>query len=160
MNQAKNLNNSFEKHNHEECISRSIVSLDQYCKKNGFNFTPVRKKVFEILLENHKAIGAYEVLDRLRQDGFGSQPPVVYRALDFLVKLGFVHKIERLNAFITCDYFGKCSIPIFLICRICKTVCETNSRMSHEKLFDGTTHLDFRIENSVIETVGVCPACS
>ena len=63
-----------------------------------------------------------EVLDRLRDAGFGSQPPVAYRALDFLVANGFAHKIERLNAFIACAHPGAAHAPAFLICRACDAV--------------------------------------
>ena len=59
-----------------------------------------------MLLQEHRALGAYAILDRLRDAGFGSQPPVAYRALDFLVENGFVHKIERLNAFVACSHPG------------------------------------------------------
>jgi hypothetical protein len=55
----------------------------------------------------HRALGAYAVLDQLREAGFGSQPPVAYRALDFLVAHGFAHKIERLNAFVACAHPGE-----------------------------------------------------
>ena len=75
--------------------------------------TPVRRRALEILLKEHRALGAYEVLDGLREPGFGSQPPVAYRALEFLVTHGFAHRVERLNAFIACAHPGKAHAPAF-----------------------------------------------
>jgi hypothetical protein len=61
----------------------------------GVRLTPVRRRVLEILLEEHKAMGAYDVLTRLAAEGFGNQPPVAYRALEFLEDQGFAHRIRR-----------------------------------------------------------------
>ena len=62
--------------------------------------------MLEALLESHRALTAYELLDQLAAAGLGSQPPVAYRALDFLVANGFVHRIERLGAFAACTEAG------------------------------------------------------
>jgi Fur family zinc uptake transcriptional regulator len=80
---------------------------DRRCAAEGLRLTPVRRKALELLLKEHRALGAYAILDRLRAAGFGSQPPVAYRALDFLTQHGFAHKIERLNAFIACAHPGE-----------------------------------------------------
>lgn len=96
----------FEPHDHSHCVKSAITTAEKYCADNGLRFTPVRRAALDILLREHRALGAYDVLDRLRDAGFGSQPPVAYRALDFLVACGFAHKIERLNAFIACAHPG------------------------------------------------------
>ena len=97
-------------------MSKNIKVAEQYCKENDLNFTPVRRKVLEILLQKNTAVGAYEILDLLREAGFKNQPPVAYRALDFLVQNGFAHKIEQLNSFIRCTHPGKDHSPAFMIC--------------------------------------------
>ena len=58
----------------------------KYCHKQKLQLTPARRKVLELLLQEHRALGAYDILDLLREAGFNSQPPVAYRALDFLVE--------------------------------------------------------------------------
>ena len=83
----------FEKHDHDQCFKETIESVEDYCKSNDLRLTPVRRKVLELLLQGHKALGAYDILDLLREAGFNSQPPVAYRALEFLVNYGFAHKI-------------------------------------------------------------------
>ena len=98
-------------HDHAGCIARAMAHVDAHCAADGLQLTPVRRRVLEILLEQHRALGAYEILDRLRAEGLGSQPPVAYRALDFLMKAGFVHRIETLNAFVACTGRGRATSP-------------------------------------------------
>ena len=109
----------FAQHNHGACMSEALAAAEARCASGGLRFTPVRRKVLEILLQDHRALGAYSILDRLREEGFGSQPPVAYRALDFLVANGLAHKIERLNAFIACVHTHHSHTPAFMICRLC-----------------------------------------
>ncbi len=149
----------FETHNHETCISDALKAVETKCKASGLKFTPARRRVLEILLEEHRALGAYDILDRLRAEGLGSQPPVAYRALDFLVKNGFAHKIERLNAFIACSHMGEDHTPAFLICRSCDNVAEAQSAPVRGALSKAAQSAEFRIERMVVEAVGLCPKC-
>jgi Fur family zinc uptake transcriptional regulator len=114
----------FATHDHQTCVKDCMASVETRCAAEHLRFTPVRRKTLEILLQEHRALGAYDVLERLQQEGFGSQPPVAYRALDFLVKHGFAHKIERLNAFVACTVPDASHTPAFMICRSCETVAE------------------------------------
>ena len=79
----------FEQHNHGACLEKALNSAEEYCTKNKIKLTPIRKKVLELLLQEHRALGAYAILAMLREQGFSNQPPVAYRALDFLVEHGF-----------------------------------------------------------------------
>ncbi|TDT76929.1 Fur family zinc uptake transcriptional regulator [Litoreibacter halocynthiae] len=149
----------FKHHDHSSCISGGVAAVAQTCADEGLQFTPVRKRVLEILLERHRAIGAYEILDVLREEGMGSQPPVAYRALDFLVKYGFAHKIERLNAFIACSHPGDAHAAAFLICRSCDAVAETATAPAGGRLGKAAEETGFTIERTVLEAEGVCPNC-
>ncbi len=140
-------------------MSDALTVAEARCADNGLRFTPVRRKVFEILLQNHRALGAYTILDRLREDGFGSQPPVAYRALDFLVTNGLAHKIERLNAFIACVHPSHSHTPAFMICRLCDAVAEAQSSPAQGALGKAARATGFRIERTVVEAEGVCPSC-
>lgn len=150
----------FAAHDHGHCVEAGIASAEQHCADKGLHFTPVRRKTLEILLQEHRALGAYEVLDRLRDAGFGSQPPVAYRALDFLVANGFAHKIERLNAFIACAHPGTTHSPAFMICRVCDSVAEASATPTRGVLGQAARDAGFRIERTVVEAEGVCPACA
>jgi Fur family zinc uptake transcriptional regulator len=112
------------------------------------------------VLQDHRALGAYSILDRLREEGFGSQPPVAYRALDFLVANGLAHKIERLNAFIACVHTHHSHTPAFMICRLCDAVAEALSTTARGVLHEAAHATGFHIERTVIEAEGICPGCT
>ena len=149
----------FEKHNHARCIDTALSNAEQQCQRAQLQLTPVRKRVLELLLSEHKAMGAYDVLSRIAAEGLGTQPPVAYRALDFLVANGFAHKIERLNAFVACSHPGKNHSPAFMICRGCNAVAETRATPSNGKLGQMARASGFLIEQTVFEAEGICPAC-
>ncbi|MEY1557350.1 transcriptional repressor [Yoonia sp. R2331] len=149
----------FEKHDHAACVGQALKAAETRCAAEGLRLTPVRRKVLEILLQEHRALGAYTILDLLRDAGFGSQPPVAYRALDFLAENGFVHKIERLNAFVACAHPGEAHSPAFMICRLCDAVAEAQSAPAKGALGDAARAAGFQIEKTVVEAEGVCPAC-
>lgn len=149
----------FEPHDHVGCIADAIATAEQRCAKRSLRLTDVRRQVLEILLQEHVALGAYDILEHLRKAGFKSQPPVAYRALDFLVTNGFAHKVERLNAFIACSYPGESHSPAFMICRSCDVVAETRSTPVKGTLGAAARSAGFRIEQTVVEAEGLCPAC-
>ena len=141
-------------------MENSIQEAEQYCQENGLNFTPVRRKVLEILLQKNTAIGAYEILDLLREAGFKNQPPVAYRALDFLVQNGFAHKIEQLNSFIGCTHPGKDHSPAFMICRKCDSVSEEEALTRNFSVSQIASKAGFTVEKAVIEARGLCHSCA
>lgn len=143
-------------HDHSACVARVLDEVVAMSEEGGARFTPVRRRALEILLESHTAIGAYDLLKRLNADGFGAQPPVAYRALDFLVEHGFAHKIERLNAFVACMRPREGHDPAFMICRSCRSVAET---AADPKLDSDAAKLGFKVETRVVEIEGLCPKC-
>lgn len=149
----------FETHDHRSCIKDGLEAVAGYCAANRLQFTPVRRRVLELLLQQHSAMGAYDILDTLRDEGLGSQPPVAYRALDFLVSHGFAHKIERLNAFIACAHPGRDHTPAFLICRSCDAVAEAHAEPTRGMLGRAAEESGFAIEQAVVEALGQCPKC-
>ena len=106
---------AFAHHDHAHCAGDGLAAADRIARSRGARLTPVRRRTLEILLEAHRAMGAYDVLERLAKEGFGKQPPVAYRALEFLLDLGLVHRINRLNAFAACMHPGQAHNPAFLI---------------------------------------------
>ena len=141
-------------------MEKNIQEAEQYCQENGLNFTPVRRKVLEILLQKNTAIGAYEILDLLREAGFKNQPPVAYRALEFLVQNGFAHKIEQLNSFIGCMHPGKDHSPAFMICRNCDSVSEEEALTRNFSVSQIAAKAGFTVEKAVIEARGLCHSCA
>ena len=147
----------FVPHDHSQCVDDALRSAERTSAKLGVKLTPVRRRVLEILLEEHQALGAYDVLARLDAEGLGSKPPIAYRALNFLVENGFAHRIEKLNAFIACASPGKDHTPAFLICRVCDSVAEAvevSAGLKRSAEANG-----FQVEETVVEAQGVCPKC-
>lgn len=149
----------FKPHDHHACVADTLEEAQAQCAKRGLRLTPVRQRTLEILLAEHRALGAYDLLAVLGKEGLGSQPPVAYRALDFLVKAGFAHKIEALNAYIACAHLGHCQSPAFLICRTCKAVAEADTTKAQSHLGDAARDAGFQIERTVVEAEGLCPSC-
>lgn len=147
----------FETHDHTRCIASGVEAAAEHCRDAGLQLTDARRRVLEILLREHRALGAYDVLEIL---GKGAQPPMAYRALGFLVKNGFAHRIERLNAFVACAHPGTDHSPAFLICRGCDAVAEAPSEPTRGRLGEAAKAAGFRIERAVVEAVGICPNCA
>lgn len=146
----------FARHDHRTCIASALAETERACAERGLRFTPIRRRVLEILLESHAALGAYDVLARLEAEGLGSKPPVAYRALGFLVDEGFAHRLERLNAFVACTHPGPVHDAAFLICRGCGKVAEAEV---DRPVRTAARDTGFAVERTVIEAEGLCPAC-
>ena len=153
------VNFDFQPHDHGRCVKTALQSAEAYCVREKLQFTKLRRRVLELLLAEHKAQGAYDLLGTLAKEGLGSQPPVVYRALDFLVSNGFAHKIENRNAYIACAHPESEHVPAFMICRVCDGVVETATTISQNSLADVAKKAEFQIEKLVVEAVGLCPGC-
>lgn len=150
---------AFARHDHAHCAADVLARAEVLARDSGARLTPVRRRALEILLESHAALGAYDVLQRLAAEGFGNQPPVAYRALDFLVEQGFAHRIRRLNAFTACMHPGEAHAPAFLICRSCNAVAEAPAAPVRAALDAAAVAMGFVIERSTVEAIGLCPAC-
>ncbi|SPF76777.1 Zinc uptake regulation protein [Aliiroseovarius pelagivivens] len=150
---------AFHDHDHTSCTSDALSRAEGICLQAGARLTPVRRRTLEILLEEHRAMGAYDVLERLSEDGFGSQPPVAYRALEFLVDQGLAHRIRRLNAFTACTTFECDHAPAFFICRTCKAVAEIPATALRSMINEAGAKLGFAVERANVEALGLCPSC-
>lgn len=150
---------AFGAHDHAGCRQATLQAVETACAAQGLRLTPVRRQVLEILLEGHRALGAYDVLRRLTAAGATPQPPVAYRALDFLVANGFAHRIERLNAYVACSRPGAGHAAAFLICRDCGAVAELDGAAAAARLGDAARAAGFAMDRAVVEIEGLCPAC-
>lgn len=144
---------AFSEHDHGLCRKAKLREVEAICAAKGLRLTDMRKRVLIMLLKNHAALGAYELLAQLAREGQPAQPPIIYRALAFLTENGFAHKVERLNAYVACHFPDKDHNPGFLICRSCKIVGETCVASSP------LAEKGFHIESEVMEAEGVCQSC-
>ncbi len=140
--------------------SEQILSyVDHLVEKDGVRLTPIRRRVLELLLTSKQALGAYDLLPDLEKDGFGNKPVIAYRALDFLIKKGLVHRIEGMNAFVACDHPHENHAPAFMICRNCKMVEEAHAAPEKGALGQAAKSVGFAIERTVVEAIGLCVNC-
>lgn len=131
------------------------------CQKRGARFTLAREQVFKLLTQHSGAIGAYDLLDELKLIDPSAKPATIYRALDFLSKQGFVHKIESINAFVMCHHFSECNHPVqLLICDSCGHVEEIQSSNLDLALRSMADATGFKISHQIVEAHGACQSCS
>jgi Fur family zinc uptake transcriptional regulator len=149
----------FSNHDHSQCIAGTVDAVAERCAADGLQLTATRQRVLEILLQKHRAMGAYDILEVLRAEGLAAQPPVAYRALDFLTTHGFAHRIERLNAFVACANTHEDHAPAFLICRVCDAVAEIPAAPARKALAQSASDVGFTIERATVEALGQCPNC-
>lgn len=151
---------AFSLHDHGHCATDALSRAEAMLAGRSLRLTPVRRRVLQILLESHRALGAYDLLNRLAAEGFGNQPPIAYRALEFLEDQGLVHRLRRLNAFAACMHPGEAHAPAFLICRGCNLLAEAPALAVTEALTAAAAGLGFALERATIEAHGLCPACA
>ena len=147
-------------HDHDRCASDALAHAEQICADRDERLTPIRRRVLEALLASHQPLGAYELIDRLAEDGARPAPITIYRALDFLREQGLVHRIESRNAFIACVHNHASGDPVvFLICEKCGAVGEAASATVADTIRQASRVAGFTPKTPVIEIYGICAHC-
>ena len=146
-------------HDHDDCVASAMAAAEQVCRERGLRFTSLRRRVLGLVWESHKPAGAYEILERLGKEGQSAAPPTVYRALDFLIEAGLVHRLDSLNAYIGCPDPSNSHAGQFLICRECRSVVELDDSEIDELVRAKVKGLGFMPENQVLEIQGLCGNC-
>lgn len=149
------------RHRHQNCVADALEKAELICTERGLRLTPLRRRVLELIWTGHEPVGAYELLDRLRDEKRNAAPPTVYRALDFLLEHGLVHRLESLNAFVGCGEAGhRAHEGQFLICQDCGTVGELDDPEIEKLLTRKARGLGFDPRRQTIEIQGLCPDCA
>ena len=148
---------------HDACRTDTremLARAETVCRERGLQFTPLRREVLEAVAESGKAQGAYDIAERLSAPGKRVAPVSVYRALDFLMEQGLVHRIASRNAFIPCAHdHAPGEGVIFLICRNCGTVDEASSKEVEGGLGRTLERAGFTPTHSILEVEGDCGLC-
>ncbi|WP_312359685.1 zinc uptake transcriptional repressor Zur [Stutzerimonas balearica] len=151
---------AYTPHDHDHCVSSALAEADSLCLRQGVRLTALRRRVLELVWQSHRPLGAYDILATLsEQDGRRAAPPTVYRALDFLLENGLVHRIASLNAFIGCSHPEHPHQGQFLICRNCHTAIELEQASIAEAIESAACTVDFAVETQTVEVVGLCAPC-
>ncbi len=144
--------------------SHTAALLDRaeaLCERRGVRLTGLRRQVLGLILDSDAPTGAYDLLDKLRAQRAGAAPPTVYRALEFLREQGFVHRLERLAAFVGCvEAHGHDHAAQFLICRNCHRSTEIDDHDLAHALAAAAKRVGFSVTGATIEAEGLCSACA
>ena len=146
-------------HNHSACVSHALETAEKLCRDRGLRFTALRQQVLRLVWDSHKPVGAYDILDSLKQAGKKAAPPTVYRALDFLIEADLVHRLDSLNAFVGCPDPSSSHRGQFLICRGCRTVAELDDAKINTLVQETAADLGFSAEHQMLEIQGLCQSC-
>ncbi|HWV14325.1 MAG TPA: Fur family transcriptional regulator [Cellvibrio sp.] len=148
------------KHNHTHCISHAMTAARQLCSDRGVRLTALREQVLSLIWQSHKPLGAYTLMEMLALASTRRvAPPTVYRALEFLLEEGLIHRINSLNAFIGCPSPTQKHQSHFLICQNCSVAVELDSPSLNQKLVDCATEAGFSLTSHSVEINGLCALC-
>jgi Fur family transcriptional regulator, zinc uptake regulator len=147
-------------HDHDRCSAAALAHAEAVCADRAQRLTPLRRRVLEALAASHKPLGAYEIIEQFAGDGPRPAPITVYRALDFLLENGLVHRIESRNAFMACiNRHDSGTMVVFLICERCGAVGEAPSASVADTLTAAARAAGFTLKTPVIEITGICAHC-
>ena len=147
-------------HDHSHCVTHALAEAESICARQGLRLTTLRKRVLELVWASQQPLGAYDILGVLSdEDGRRAAPPTVYRALDFLLENGLVHRIASLNAFVGCSHPEHAHQGQFLICRGCHAAIELEQAAISNTIINSAAGVGFAVESQTVEVVGLCAGC-
>lgn len=136
-----------------EDLGGALTEGRSRCEAAGETWTAPRQRTYELLVSASRPMKAYEILSHFRPEGVATQPPTVYRSLDFLIALGLVHKLETISAYAPCRRQGAPHDVAFLICNCCGRADEIGA----ERL--ASAAVGYQIDSVRLEMSGRCPDC-
>jgi len=140
-------------------LAKLLARAEALCAERGVRLTAQRRRVLEIVCGAGRPMGAYEILDLIR-DGAPAAPPTVYRALDFLLEQGLVHKLETLHAYVGCTHPEHPHSSQFLICAACGGVTELEDASIAGSLREVAAESGFTPSRPIVEVIGTCATCA
>ena len=131
------------------------------CLAAGERLTPARLAAYAELVASKRPLSAYELVALLgtRQQRKVA-PLTVYRHLDFLTRVGLVHRLETRQAYLPCDHPEHVHDCQYLLCSHCGDVVEVRSQRLGELLEAIAGEHGFQPDNAVVEVNGLCGNCS
>ncbi|MEC9367681.1 MAG: Fur family transcriptional regulator [Pseudomonadota bacterium] len=148
-------------HDHARCVDHGMRRAHDVFEQRGERLTKLREAVFRTLAESHEALGAYQIIEKLREKGRRIAPISMYRVLGVLQEAGLVHRIESRNAFAAC-HGGACGTRpvLFLVCDSCGRVAETEDDSLGDQVRRMAKSANFQTKDTVLEVRGQCAHCA
>lgn len=131
------------------------------CAQRGLSLTPARAGVVAILAQTQGPMGAYAIIEALaKRENKPIAPPTVYRALDFLLEHGFLHRVESRNAFARCAHFGHAHACVLFTCETCGRSAEIEDEGVGAAVERAARTAGFTPKTRIVEVAGLCDACA
>lgn len=144
-------------HRHHICKEEALRAAENICMRQKARFTKARREVFEVLWEGHRALTAAEIMEKIGNN----QPPITYRALEFLKEYGLIHHIASLNAYVGCIHTTEeAHIGHLMVCTACRRVEELEQKKPFTALFEGAQQKGFNVQYTHVEMLGTCAQCA
>ena len=143
----------------KKCVNDALAKAELVCQERGLRFTEIRKFILRLIWDNPKPSKAYDLLGEVSKMNYSAKPPTVYRALDFLLENGFIHKINTLNAYIACTHTLKHDHCYFIICDKCDQVQECCDEAITETIEKTLSQNRFSHKEIALEISGSCDDC-
>ena len=124
------------------------------------NLSKNQQIIFDLIDRSPEPLKAYTILYNVQKKGINA-PPQVYRALDKLVEIGKIHKIESKNAFVACKN-SDCEISkatAFSICESCEMVDEISDAKLSKYLSSFNHRKGMKFKRFNLEFFGLCKKC-
>lgn len=148
-------------HDHGRCISAALTRANDLCTEKKARMTITRESVLRLLWQSHQPLGAYQLQDQLSKLlEKPIAPPTVYRAIEFLLQLGLIHRIPSLNAYIGCPFPNSEHSNLFMICSQCGSAAEVAHNTINGLLQSASDKANFTLQSQTLELFGLCPQCS
>jgi Fur family zinc uptake transcriptional regulator len=149
-----------EAHAHAHADPAQLLQeAESRCREAGLQFTPLRRRVFAALAAGGAPLGAYDLVERLGREK-RIAPISVYRALDFLIEAGLIHRIATRNTYLPCAHgHGRHDAMVFLVCTRCGRVDEVASPDLVRGLDGTAAEAGFKPGGRSVEVEGECAQC-
>lgn len=144
---------------HPDAIGEQLRTAEALCAERGRRLTPIRRKVLELLLRHGRSLKAYELLDAMRAEYPGAAPPTVYRALDFLMDEGLIHRLDAVNAWTACHDAAGEPHDLLVVCTGCGAVAEVSDPVMSQQLAERVALTGFALATHETEIRALCPQC-
>ncbi|ARP96952.1 Fur family transcriptional regulator [Bordetella genomosp. 13] len=142
-----------------DTVSQQLELAESLCAERGRRLTPIRRKVLELLLRHGRSLKAYELLEAMRAVHPGAAPPTVYRALDFLMDEGLVHRLDAVNAWSACHDAAGAPHDLLVVCTRCGAVAELSDPAMSRQLAERVAQTGFALATHETEIRALCPQC-
>jgi len=136
-----------------------MQQAERICEARQCRFTESRRRVLELVCQYTQPVGAYTLLDDLKRDGMSAAPPTVYRALDFLLENGLIHRLATNNTYLACAHPQNHHEGLFLVCSQCGDTQEVHTSGVIEAVKKNAKKCRFRVEHATVEVTGICHRC-